>query len=44
MKIQAKDCAQGGVFQMEVERADEKVTVFTHTLAGNGDIFAQKIY
>lgn len=34
MKIQAKDCAQGGVFQMEVERADEAPTVFTHTLAG----------
>lgn len=35
MKIQAKDCAQGGVFQMEVERADQTATVFTHTLAGN---------
>ena len=34
MKIQAKDCAQGGVFQMEVERADETTTLFTHTLAG----------
>jgi hypothetical protein len=33
MKIQAKDCAQGGVFQMEVERADEAATVFTHVLA-----------
>lgn len=37
MKIQAKDCAQGGVFQMEVERADQTATVITHTLAGNGD-------
>lgn len=34
MKVQAKDCASGGVFQMEVERADETNTVFTHTLAG----------
>jgi hypothetical protein len=33
MKIQAKDCAQGGVFQMEVERADQTATVFTHVLA-----------
>ena len=37
MKVQAKDCAQGGVFQMEVERADETATVYTHVLAGNGD-------
>ncbi|MDB5928998.1 MAG: hypothetical protein JWR60_705 [Polaromonas sp.] len=36
MKVQAKDCAQGGLFQMEVERADETATVFTHTLAGSG--------
>ena len=33
MKIQAKDCATGGLFQMEVERSDESKTVFTHTLA-----------
>ena len=33
MKIQAKDCATGGIFQMEPERADDKVTVFTHILA-----------
>jgi hypothetical protein len=33
MKIQAKDCATGGVFQMEVERSDETKTVFTHQLA-----------
>lgn len=33
MKIQAKDCAQGGVFQMEVEREDDTTTLFTHTLA-----------
>ena len=33
MKIQAKDCAQGGVFQMEVERADGTRTRFVHRLA-----------
>jgi hypothetical protein len=33
MKIQAKDCAQGGIFQMEVERDDETATVITHVLA-----------
>ena len=33
MKIQAKDCAQGGVFQMEPERADGTETVVTHLLA-----------
>src|ERR1044072_1765358 len=33
MKIQAKDCAQGGIFQMEPERADGTATTFTHTLA-----------
>jgi hypothetical protein len=32
MKIQAKDCANGGVFQMEVQRGDGTKTVFTHTL------------
>jgi hypothetical protein len=35
MKIQAKDCANGGVFQMEVERDDLTATVFTHVL-GDG--------
>jgi hypothetical protein len=35
MKIQAKDCANGGVFQMEVERGDATATVFTHVL-GDG--------
>jgi hypothetical protein len=35
MKIQAKDCAQGGIFQMEVERDDNRTTLFTHTLANN---------
>ncbi len=32
MKIQAKDCATGGIFQMEPERGDGTPTVFTHTL------------
>ncbi|WP_353953354.1 hypothetical protein V6K52_08025 [Knoellia sp. S7-12] len=33
MKIQAKDCAQGGIFQMEPERSDGTRTRITHTLA-----------
>jgi hypothetical protein len=33
MKIQAKDCASGGVFQAEPVRADGAATVFTHVLA-----------
>jgi hypothetical protein len=33
MKIQVKDCANGGLFQMEVERDDQAPTVFTHILA-----------
>lgn len=33
MKITAKDCANGGLFQMEVARADDTKTVFTHKLA-----------
>jgi hypothetical protein len=33
MKIQAKDCANGGLFQMEPERADQTRTLFTHVLA-----------
>jgi hypothetical protein len=33
MKIQAKDCAQGGIFQMEPERADGTRTRIVHTLA-----------
>jgi hypothetical protein len=32
MKIQAKDCAQGGIYQMEPEREDGTATVFTHVL------------
>jgi hypothetical protein len=33
MKIQALDCAIGGLFQMEVERLDGTPTLFTHVLA-----------
>jgi hypothetical protein len=33
MKVQAKDCAQGGIFQMEPERADGTRTRIVHTLA-----------
>jgi hypothetical protein len=33
MKIQAKDCATGGIFQMEAERADSAPTRVTHVLA-----------
>src|SRR5712691_4288093 len=35
MTIQAKDCANGGIFQMEVERNDATATRFTHIL-GDG--------
>src|SRR4051794_39601978 len=35
MNIQASDCAQGGVFQMEPERSDLTRTRITHTLAQN---------
>jgi hypothetical protein len=33
MKVQAKDCAQGGIFQMEPSRADGGTTDITHVLA-----------
>src|SRR3712207_3166306 len=33
MKIQSKDCAQGGIFQMEPEREDGTRTRIVHTLA-----------
>jgi hypothetical protein len=36
MKIQAKDCAQGGIFQMEPERGDGTRTRIVHTLASPG--------
>lgn len=32
IKLQAKDCASGGIFQMEPQRADGGTTVITHTL------------
>jgi hypothetical protein len=32
MKIQVKDCANGGIFQMEPARADGTATVITHVL------------
>jgi len=35
MTIQAKDFANGGIFQMEVERNDATATRFTHVL-GDG--------
>jgi hypothetical protein len=31
--LTGKDCAQGGIFQMETERADGATTLVTHTLA-----------
>src|SRR3982074_958769 len=37
MKIQVKDCANGGVFQMEPARAHATTTRFTHVLAS--DVF-----
>lgn len=36
MKIQAKDCAAGGIFQMEVGRSDNAKTRFVHKLASPG--------
>lgn len=35
MKIQAKDCAQGGIFQMEPERGDGTRTRIVHTVAAS---------
>ena len=37
IKIQAKDCAQGGIFQMEPERSNGGLTRITHTLAQTTD-------
>ena len=37
MKIQAKDCAQGGIFQMEPERGDGQTTRIVHTLAQSSE-------
>ena len=36
MKIQSKDCAQGGIFQMEPARGDGTRTRIVHTLANAG--------
>jgi hypothetical protein len=44
MKIQAKDCAQGGVFQMEPERDDETATDITHVLATSADSGALTVF
>jgi hypothetical protein len=35
MKLQAKDCANGGLFQMEPERGDGTTTRITHTLGAD---------
>jgi hypothetical protein len=35
MKLQAKDCANGGLFQMEPQRSDGTATRFTHTLGAD---------
>ena len=37
MKVQAKDCAQGGIFQMEPERGDGQTTRIVHTLAQSSE-------
>jgi hypothetical protein len=37
IKIQAKDCATGGIFQMEPQRSDGQRTRFVHTLATSAD-------
>jgi hypothetical protein len=39
MKIQAKDCAQGGIFQMEPSRGDGTRTRIVHRLADNAFYF-----
>lgn len=39
MKVQAKDCANGGLFQMEPERTDQTRTLFTHVLAADAFYF-----
>ena len=43
MKIQSKDCAQGGIFQMEPERSDGTATVFTHRLAPENVLLRQPV-
>src|SRR3712207_828997 len=44
MKIQSKDCAQGGIFQMEPERGDGTRTRITHTLATPTDPAMRPFY
>lgn len=44
MKIQAKDCAQGGIFQMEPERGDQTATRIVHTLAEPADGAVRPFY
>ncbi len=44
MKIQAKDCAQGGIFQMEVERGDGTRTRIVHRLATAADARVTPFY
>jgi hypothetical protein len=39
MTIQGKDCANGGIFQMEAARADGTPTTFTHTLGPDAFYF-----
>ena len=39
MKLQGKDCAQGGIFQMEPERGDGTRTRIVHTLGGQSFYF-----
>ena len=44
MKIQAKDCAQGGIFQMEPETGNGQPVVITHTLATPGIFYFTNPY
>jgi hypothetical protein len=44
MKIQAKDCAQGGIFQMEPARGDGGLTDITHTLATDSSDAAMTLF
>jgi hypothetical protein len=39
MGIQGKDCANGGIFQMEPQRADGATTTFTHVLGAGAFYF-----
>ncbi len=44
MKIQSKDCAQGGIFQMEPERGDDTRTRIVHTLANPANAALRPFY